>query len=339
MGGRDLARLLRCRPRRNLSRSPRRTRRTPRRRLRCSARTGEERSDEHARGRPITDEDGDSGSVRPGGRPTATRPTRDDADGADRAHAPIDGVHEPGPITARERWLVQTLLTVVLVGTNLVGALITVAMCAWVIPIPSGVEFRLTANAIAVPIYVAVAIAIGTLWGTRWLVGNLRWALESRPPTEEEACTAVRLPLQLVKVHAVLWAGGAVVLTLINGLLEPQTIPTVAFSTVLVGLVVCAIAYLASERILRPVAARALGYITPGRVVIPGVGDRGLMAWGLGSAIPVVGLMLVAVFALARQRRVPDPARGGHPRHRHGGAAGRVAAQPHRGAGGARSCS
>ena len=76
---------------------------------------------------------------------------RDDADGADRAHAPIDGVHAPGPITARERWLVQTLLTVVLVGTNLVGALITVAMCAWVIPIPSGVEFSLTANVIAVP--------------------------------------------------------------------------------------------------------------------------------------------------------------------------------------------
>ena len=115
----------------------------------------------------------------------------------------------------------------------------------------------------------------------------------------------MRLPLQLVKVHAVLWAGGAVVLTLINGLVEPQTIPTVALSTVLVGLVVCAVAYLASERILRPVAARALGYITPGRVVIPGVGDRGLMAWGLGSAIPVVGLMLVAVFALARHDASP----------------------------------
>ena len=193
----------------------------------------------------------------------------------------------------------------VLVGTNLVGALVTVAICAWVIPIPSDVELSVTANAIAVPIYVAVATVVGIVWGTTWLLGNLRWALDGRPPTEDEACAAVRLPLQLVKVHVVLWAGGAAVLTLINGLLDPLTIPSVAFSTVLVGLVVCAIGYLASERILRPVAARALGYITPGRVVIPGVGDRGLMAWGLGSAIPVIGLMLVAVFSLVQKDASP----------------------------------
>src|SRR4029078_10391634 len=55
----------------------------------------------------------------------------------------------------------------------------------------------------------------------------------------------------------------------------------------------------------RRVALRAPAYITRARVVIPGVGDRGLMAWALGSAIPVIGLMLVAVFTLVRQDASP----------------------------------
>ena len=67
----------------------------------------------------------------------------------------------------------------------------------------------------------------------------------------------MRVPLQLVEVHAVLWAGGALTLRVLNGILEPSTIPTVVLSTLIVGLVVCAVAYLAGERILRPIAARA----------------------------------------------------------------------------------
>ena len=54
-----------------------------------------------------------------------------------------------------------------------------------------------------------------------------------------------------------------------------------------------------TERILRPITARVLKSDVPGRPEVPGVAALALLAWALGTAVPVVGAMLVALFALA----------------------------------------
>ncbi|WP_344901496.1 adenylate/guanylate cyclase domain-containing protein [Actinomadura meridiana] len=61
----------------------------------------------------------------------------------------------------------------------------------------------------------------------------------------------------------------------------------------------CTIVYLLSERLLRPAAALVLAAERPRRVRLPGVTTRVMLAWTLGTAIPVFGLICVAVAALA----------------------------------------
>jgi adenylate cyclase len=50
---------------------------------------------------------------------------------------------------------------------------------------------------------------------------------------------------------------------------------------------------------LRPVAALALSHDPPDRQLVPGVTARSLLAWVLGSALPLGGLISIAVYTLA----------------------------------------
>ncbi len=65
------------------------------------------------------------------------------------------------------------------------------------------------------------------------------------------------------------------------------------------GMTTSAVAYLISERLLRPVVARALRERPPERPVTAGIVPRSLAAWALGSGVPVFGLVLVAIASLA----------------------------------------
>jgi adenylate cyclase len=61
-------------------------------------------------------------------------------------------------------------------------------------------------------------------------------------------------------------------------------------------------AYLLTELILRPAAARALADGVPGKLVVPGVATRAVLAWALGTGIPVLGVMGIGVLALSGDR-------------------------------------
>ena len=75
--------------------------------------------------------------------------------------------------------------------------------------------------------------------------------------------------------------------------------------TVAIGaLVVAGISYLLTEFALRPVAARALADTDVNRRVrFVGVGPRMVLFWAIGTAVPVVGLMVAALLALVDDRR------------------------------------
>src|SRR3546814_19054416 len=64
------------------------------------------------------------------------------------------------------------------------------------------------------------------------------------------------------------------------------------------GSVTCAVAYLLSEFVMRPVSAQALASHPPHRLLVPGVTARYLLAWAAGTGIPVLGLLIGAVFPL-----------------------------------------
>src|SRR3546814_11068973 len=85
------------------------------------------------------------------------------------------------------------------------------------------------------------------------------------------------------------------------------------------GSVTCAVAYLLSEFVMRPVSAQALASHPPHRLLVPGVTARYLLAWAAGTGIPVLGLLIGAVFALtddsitAERLAATVPAPGGVP--------------------------
>jgi adenylate cyclase len=212
----------------------------------------------------------------------------------------IDGRPDDSGKTIARR---AALLTVpAVVGAHLVGAVLVYVLAAFIVPGPSHVqedEDVLIANLVAAGVYALFAAVVGTLWGVRALRPVLSWLREEREPSERERRMILRSPLRLFAVSAALWAVAVPVFTILNlnwsGALAVKVGLTVALS----GVTTSAAAYLFAERIARPIMSRALQSGAPERPVMPGVMTRALLAWALGSAVPVVGLLLVAIASVA----------------------------------------
>lgn len=197
---------------------------------------------------------------------------------------------------------VQLLLTTFLLGANLIGAVIVGALVSVVVPGPNVLqpEVYWWVNYIVVPVYVFLAFLVGVVWGTTRALKGLRWAVEDRPPSRKEQVTTLAMPWRLTRLQIVLWIGGLILITTIDGIIDPESIPKVAFTIGFGGTVVCAFSYLLSEFALRPAAARALEAGDPRRIRIAGVMGRSILSWILGSGVPVAGLMLIAIFSFIR---------------------------------------
>lgn len=200
--------------------------------------------------------------------------------------------------TRRLRVRVQLLLTVLLIGTNLVGAGIVLVLSTLVIPSPAPERDTVLALAIGVPVYVAVAIAIGAGWGTAGVLRALRWVYHDEAPTDAERLSTLGVPWFLTRIQAGLWFAATVLFTALAVLLQPERAITTALTVGIASLVVCAIAYLFSEFALRPIAARVLSSEERLRVRGLGVRRRMILFWGLGTGAPVAGLIAVAILAL-----------------------------------------
>ncbi len=197
------------------------------------------------------------------------------------------------------RWRVQIVLTVALLLANAIGIVVVASLSLFVIPGPSvfhGGSAIITY--VALPVYILGALLAGTVAGTRLALRDLAWFPEDRVPTSAEAEAAFGVPRRLVALQVGLWGLAVVLFTVLYGIAAPANLPRVAFPVAFGGIVVCANSLLLSELALRPVLARALSVQSPTRRA--GVKGRTLLAWGLGSAVPVIGLMTVAVFALTR---------------------------------------
>lgn len=197
---------------------------------------------------------------------------------------------------------IQFLLTVSLVGANLIGAAVVIALITLVIPGPDVFIGELMfVHVVLVPAYVLVAVFVGILWGTRRALRSLRWVFSGKEPDAADRRATLRVPWRLTRIQGVLWLIALIGFTIAHGLVLPDSVAKVAFTVGFGGIVVCANSYLLSEFALRPIAARALSVDPlPTRRSVSAVSVRMLLAWGLGTGVPVSGLMLVAVFALVR---------------------------------------
>ena len=202
----------------------------------------------------------------------------------------------------RRRVRIQTILTTVVLGANLIGVGVALLVVTVTFPVPSVFDAKVLWITFAVaPAYIALAFIVGVIWATNRVINNVRWALEEREPTPRDQRNTFFAPWRLTRVLLVLWAGGTLILTVLYGLQDSQYIPKVLLGISFPGIVVSASCYLFTEFALRPVAAQALEVGPPPRRFAPGIMGRTLTVWALGSGVPVLGILLAAIITLSLQ--------------------------------------
>lgn len=192
------------------------------------------------------------------------------------------------------------MLTWLLVSTNVIGAAVVFVISAFVVPAPTPTSGTVLSLAIAVPVYVVLAVVLGAAIGTATTLRALRWVVDERPPTDDDRTRTLRAPLRLTWLQGLLWVGATVLFTVLSLVVQPSRAVTTLLTVGIAGFVVSAVAYLLAQFTLRPIAARALAEVPiTDRPRGVGVGDRMVIFWGLGTAMPLVGLMIAAIVALA----------------------------------------
>jgi adenylate cyclase len=185
-------------------------------------------------------------------------------------------------------------LTVVIVIANVVGAVVVLVLAAWVLPTgptadPAGAQAANMALAVG---YIAVAVPIGVLWGSRRF---RRKPGDDAAQVRREREVVLYGPIRVVTAQATLWAVAAVLFAALNLQYGPRLGTQVGETILLGGIANCALVYLLTERILRETTARALRDTPSARRKLPGILTRSIVFWALGTGVPIVGLMLAGV--------------------------------------------
>jgi adenylate cyclase len=192
-------------------------------------------------------------------------------------------------------------LTRASVGANVTGGLVLFLLLGFLIPFaPEGADRQLGLNAALLAVYAPLTLWLGSLWGRRMSAPVERWLSEDRAPTPDERRLALGLPFRFVLVSGVFWVIAAVLFTLLNASTSGWSVIVVGGAILLGGETTCAIGYLLIERITRPVVTLALaGGAPPPKACGPGVRGRLMMAWSLGTGVPLLGIVMVAVAGIA----------------------------------------
>jgi adenylate cyclase len=144
-------------------------------------------------------------------------------------------------------------------------------------------------------------LGVGVTWIIRRRRGAaLAWVLEGREPSEEERRRTLELPAFIAMLTAAGWTLGGVIAFAFN-LDHSLGAAAVCGAAIWVGgETTTALAYLISERIMRPVTALALTAREPNSSVGLGVRDRLLAAWSLGTGAPILSVLVVGVVGITK---------------------------------------
>jgi adenylate cyclase len=181
-----------------------------------------------------------------------------------------------------------------IVLANVGGALVVFVFLLYLLPLPSRVDLERQrwVNTVVFAGYTVGSIVLGRWWGAVTARPVLRWLESERPPTDDERRAVLRQPLAQMRINATIWFGAVLLFGLLNAPYDLVAAGDVATTITLGGFTTCAIAYLLAERLLRPVVTRAMAGTTEPPPVVFGVGSRLLLAWALGTGIPLLGLGL-----------------------------------------------
>ena len=189
-------------------------------------------------------------------------------------------------------------------GTGLAGSLVVFTAIGFLIPVFTDPEDKNELALFNAPIVAAYLLVAGLLirrQAGRHLRETLDWLVEGRPPTEDEHRRTLGLAVYGTKLSALGWVVGGLLLSPLNGFVQSWDFAAVVAATVwLGGETTCALDYLMTERILRPVTAVALASRPPATARTPGVRDRLVFAWLLGTGVPLLGVLVVGAVGVSK---------------------------------------
>jgi class 3 adenylate cyclase len=184
------------------------------------------------------------------------------------------------------------VIVLLVIVANLVGvATVTLLL----VGVADGGDTGRTAVLSSASAYLAVALPAATLIGLRRQRVTNRWLMAGRRPTGTEAAQALRLPVETALIAGLIWLLGAVLVGIVSAAAFPDPLVGLrtGVATLLGGMATAGVTYLLVARAARTVTAVALAAHPPVGSLTLGVRPRLLLTWGLTSAVPMLGVVLI----------------------------------------------
>lgn len=175
---------------------------------------------------------------------------------------------------------------------------VVVALLVLVLPVPEGVTLVSPLTVALAAAYYLVASVGGVVTGLRRTRRRLDWLRAGRVPTDRERRRTIGIPFAVARLQAVLWFGAAVLFAVVTAPQSGLLALEVGVTVLIGGLTSSATSYLAVEAANRPVIAHALAHADVSTSRGAGVAWRAVTVWTLGTALPVVGLVVLAGLAV-----------------------------------------
>lgn len=187
-------------------------------------------------------------------------------------------------------------LTLAMVGSNTLGALVVYTYLVFVAPDrPEDTATATLLNSIVGAGYLVVALVIGALGSVLAQIRLMRWLRPGHVVGPADRRTTLRLPARLVRLYGSLWAIAVVVFGALN---LPRSLGAgldIMGTIAMGGATTCALCYLLAERVVRPLLAEAMTEQSAPPPVVLGVRRRVLLSWALGTGVPLLGLALASL--------------------------------------------
>ena len=155
-------------------------------------------------------------------------------------------------------------------------------------------------NVIALVGYMMCSVVVGCAVSARKFRPIRDWVLGDEPLDEMQRTYVVRHPLRQTLVNFAIWLGSEALFIPVNVKYGAVAVSTVAVTILLGAVTTCGLTYLMAERLLRPINELSFASGVPTDPFVPGVKSRVMLAWGIGSAVPLLGLFLMAVESASR---------------------------------------
>ncbi|GAA1082271.1 MULTISPECIES: adenylate/guanylate cyclase domain-containing protein [Tsukamurella] len=195
------------------------------------------------------------------------------------------------------RWLAKTpwpIFALDILRSNILGAVFVFGFLRFALPVNQSVQIQQISgvNLLVFVSYLLFATAIGTIVGLRLVLPVLRWHRRSAPNDLDISQRVLALPSRMALLQAILWIVGGAIFVVINYDAPTGTPAVIAMTVFLGAATTCALSYMQTERVLRPITVAALAQEPQGTAGLS-VNTRIMLSWLLGTAVPIIGILMV----------------------------------------------